>query len=123
MDKEMNQCMEGACTDLGNPTTSSFRLYCPICEDKEIRMTFLGWMDKWVDYGCPLCGFVMSFRHDFSDPDETRIDGFHLPKEHYQFTEDEKEYHLVDKNHLRMLEIMREKKMMPMKVDMREKQK
>ena len=115
---EANEYMKIASEDLGNPMTSAFELFCPICEAVEIKMVFSGWMDKWVDYGCPLCGFVMSFRHDFSDPsDESRTDGFHLLKEHYQFTEDEKTYHLVDKGHLRMLEIMREKKMMPMKVE------
>jgi len=93
-------------------------MFCPICEDVTARMTFSGWMDKWVDYECPLCGFVVSFRCDFSDPaEEARIDGYHLSKEDWQFNEDEKEYHLVCKNHLRMLEIMRAKKMMPMKVD------
>ena len=120
----MNQYMKDACTDLGNPTTSTFRLYCPICEDEEVRMVFSGWMDKWVDYGCPLCGFVMSFRCDFSDPaDEARTDGSHFPKSGYLFTEDEKEYHLVSKSHLRMLEIMREKRMMPVEGDIKEKQK
>lgn len=118
MDEEMNQCMKDVCVDLGNPTTSVFVLLCPICEGEKIKMTFSGWIDKWVDYECPLCGFVMSFRCDFSDPaDEARSDGYHLSKEDWQLiTENDKEFRLISKSHLRMLDIMREKKMMPVKV-------
>ena len=118
MDKQQKtkkKDMQKVCTELGKGPLSEARIYCPFCP--EVPMIFSGWIGAWVDYMCPSCKFFMNFRYDLTNREhEVRVDGYHLPKEEYEFTEDENFFHLISKRHLRFLEIMREKKLMPVEI-------
>jgi len=108
--------MEKVCAELGKGPLSEARIYCPFCT--EVPMIFSGWMGSWVDYMCPSCKFFMNFRYDFEDRGQVaRVDGYHIPKEEYELTEDEFAYHLANKRHLQFLEIARKKGLMPVEVD------
>lgn len=73
-------------------------------------MEFSGWVNSWVDYGCPKCKFFVSFRYDFENGgNESREDGYHLSKDDYELAELGNTYHLILKRHIEWLKILVEK--------------
>ncbi len=105
--------MKEWCRRLGeSPYNTTSQIFCPYCHtvhNKQIEMEFSGWMDYWVDFGCPDCGFFISFRWDYEDRNEAREDGYHYKKEDYELVDDGTEYHLISKKRLEYMKLMKEK--------------
>ena len=114
IDKVLQNDMEKITHDLGaDPLNFEEEIFCPVCHSffkQDTPMVFTGW-EGWVDYECPMCGFMMSFRWDWKDSESCcSIEGYDIPKEQYTLVEESKKYwHFRDERKAAQIKILIEK--------------
>lgn len=112
--KILRRYMEKMTKDLGgNPMETKEEIHCPICKknSEDIKLVFQGWSGDWVDYDCPHCGFIMSFRWNWDDRDSVcSMEGYDIPKETYTLIEEsDTHWYFRDLSKVRMKEILEKK--------------